>query len=179
MPIIITHSGLLEIHSDSSCTALRVSTPEASLLGLWQCIIFLCLFCHGMLNVVITVHVLNSLCNWCFTFTVCCDVSHFLGSWTAHTTAECSVMLELLLCWRAFWTYIAHMQHTYFHFYTKSHTLLHWMIIAVGVHVCVYDLLLAILNWTLCILSLLHFPNLVSPDVCLQWICHHGWIIMW
>lgn len=131
------------------------STPEASLQGLWQCIIFLCLFCHGILYVVIIVHVLNSLCNWCFTLTVCCDVSHFLGSWTAHTTAECSVMLELLLGWRAFWSHIAHMQHACLHFYAKSHTLLHWIIVAVGV--CVYDLLLAILNWTRCIINLLHF----------------------
>jgi hypothetical protein len=154
MPILITHNCLLEIHSDSSGTALRVSTPEASLLGLW--IIFLCLFCHGVLGIVMTVHEFNSLYNWCFTFTVCCDVSHFLGSWTTHTTAECCVMRELLLCWRAFWTNITHKQHAYFHFYTKSHTLLHRMIVAVVVHVCVYDLLLAILNWTLCI-NLLHF----------------------
>ena len=63
MPIVITHSGLLEIHSDSSCKALRVSTPEASLLALRPCIIFLCLFCHGMLFVVINLRVLSSFCN--------------------------------------------------------------------------------------------------------------------
>jgi len=34
MPIVITHSGLLEIHSDSSCKALRLPTPEASLPAL-------------------------------------------------------------------------------------------------------------------------------------------------
>jgi hypothetical protein len=34
MPIIITHNGLLEIHSDSSCTTLRFSTPEVSQLAL-------------------------------------------------------------------------------------------------------------------------------------------------
>jgi len=34
MPVIITHIGLLEIHSDSSCTTLRFSTPEVSQLGL-------------------------------------------------------------------------------------------------------------------------------------------------
>jgi hypothetical protein len=40
----------------------------------------------------------------------------------------------------------AHMQHAYLHVYTKSHTLLHWIVFAVGVYVYVYDLLLAIQN---------------------------------
>ena len=110
-------------------------------------------------SVLLLQFVLNRLYNWCFILTVCYDVSHFLCSWTAHTTAEWSVMLELLLCWRTFWTHIAHMRHSCLYFYTKSHSLHYWIIVAVVEYVCVFALLLAILNWTLCIIDLLHFSQ--------------------